>query len=227
MRPTADAAEPIAAAFLPAGPGSSKAVPAAAGSSGSLYVITSDGLLTHHLLLAPPAPAGTAGSTPAAASGLGAGAALERQESSAATGTAAAAVLEEADRWNVARHASWPEHEEPLPGLLECGAPGAAAAPSPAEQQQLWVAQAEPGALAGAGADGGAAAGATPLWRDPQFRCYELEVQGLGVASAAPAEAGPSPADELAARLQSADLGGGADAPCLEALAARPVQLPQ
>ncbi len=236
--------EPIAAAFLPTGPGSPKAVaPAASGSGGSLYVITSDGLLTRHLLLSPAttaaAPTGSAAGADAASQDASAG--LQRQDSAAAAtaGTAAAAVLEEADRWDVARHASWPEREELLPGLLDSSP--APAAPCPAEQQQLWVAQAECGALLAGGPESGGtagAAGAAPLWRDPQFRCYEIQVQGLHVASAAPtaAAAGAEPvdADALAAHLQAAGLGssggsggGGGEAPWLEALPTWPVQPPQ
>lgn len=222
--------EPIAAAFLATGPGSPKAVaPAASGSGGSLYVVTCDGLLTRHLLLAPPAAAGAPGAAPvapAAAQDVSAG--LTRQDSAvaAAAGSSVAAVLEEADRWDVARHASWPEREELLPGLLN--ASPAPAARSPAEQQQLWVGQAECGALDSGGAEG--TAGTAPLWRDPQFRCYEIHVQGLHVASAAPG-AGPEAGDALAAQLQAAGLdgssSGGGDAPWLEDLPTRPVQPPQ
>jgi hypothetical protein len=231
--------EPIAAAFLASGPGSPKAVsPAASGSGGSLYVITSDGLLTRHLLAAPPAAAASAAAAAAgnAAVAHGSGAGLERQDSAAAAtaGTAAAAVLEEADRWDVARHASWPEREELLPGLLD--GPPAHTGPCPAEQQQLWVAQADSGALSGAdGSSAAGAAGAAPLWRDPQFRCYEIQVQGLHVASAglaAAAGAASGDADGLAARLQAADLGssgggGGGEALWLEDLPTRPVEPPQ
>lgn len=238
---TADV-EPIAAAFLPFGPGSPKAVaPASSGSGGSLYVVTSDGLLTRHLLLAPPAAAAAAaagGTTVTAASsaaqGASQGSALERQDSAAATTAgAAAAVLEEADRWDVARHASWPEREELLPGLPDSSPMHSA--PSAAEQQQLWVAQAECGALSADAPDGGdSAAGAAPLWRDPRFRCYEIQVQGLHVASAAPdaaARADLDGADGLAARLLAADLSGagsgGCEATWLEDLPALPIQPPQ
>lgn len=222
--------EPIAAAFLATGPGSPKAVaPAASGSGGSLYVVTCDGLLTRHLLLAPPAAAGGPGTAPVApAAAQDASVGLARQDSAAAAaaGSAVAAVLEEADRWDVTRHASWLEREELLPGLLN--ASPAPAAHSLAEAQQLRVGQAECGALDGGGAEG--AAGAAPLWRDPQFRCYEIEVKGLHVASAAPG-AGPEAGDALAAQLQAAGLGGsssgGGDAPWLEDLPARPVQPPQ
>lgn len=220
-RPHAEVA-PIAAAFLAAGPGSPTAA-AAGGSAPSLYVVTSDGLLTRHLLRAPPAPDGAA--APAAAAG-----GLDRQDS-AAVGAAsvAAAVLEEADRWDVARHSSWPEREEPLPGLAAAAEaqppPPPGAAPAAAAEQQAWVAQAQSGALAALGA-------ALPLWRDPQFRFYELHLQHLqqqrGVGGGGAPEAGT--ADGLAAEMQAASL---ADGPSdgggtwLESVPARAVSQPQ
>jgi hypothetical protein len=146
-------------------------------------------------------------------------------------------VLEEADRWDVARQASWPEREDLLPGMLPAaqneapgplpaGAAAAAAASGPpanadaaagaaaaAEQQQLWVAQAESGPAA---VTGSAAGAAVPLWQDPQFRFYELQVQHLHRqrSSASPAGAdllgiGLGPAEvALAAQLGAAGLGG-------------------
>lgn len=211
---------PIAAAFLSAGPSSptSAGSPAAAGSS--LYVVTSDGLFTRHLLRPPAAPAPVPAPVPG--SGGAAQGGLERQD------FAAAAALEEADRWDVARHASWPEREDPLPGLL----PSAALAPlaaGAAEQQQLWVAQAESGALAAPGT-----AEASPLWHDPQFRFYQLQLHRLqqrqqpgAAAEALPAGA---PADVLAAQAATLDgsSGSGAgEAAWLESIPARPIQQQQ
>lgn len=201
---------PVAAAFLSAGPSSPTAAPSPAGSS--LYVVTPDGLLTRHLLR-PPAP-------PAAAPGPAASAApaLERQDS------LAAAALEEADRWDVGRHASWPEREEALPGPHPSTAPPAE--PGAAEQQQLWVAQAESGALAGAATRDAP----LPLWRDPQFRFYELQVNALqqqqqrGNDGAHGDSAAGASADALADALQAAALGGGSEAsPWLEAVPARAI----
>ena len=246
----ADAA-PIAAAFLAAAPGSPSAAPGSASSaSSSLLVVTPDGLLTRHLLRAPspqdpPGGAGAAVAADARGSGTpGGGAALglDGQQDAAAAAAAAAAVLEEADRWDVARAGSWPEREELLPAAAasqEAAAPAAGAADAPtAEQQQVWVAQAECGALA---APGGAAA---PLWQDSQFRFYELQMQQLQrqpqpPAVVAPASAPAEPplhqpradggAEALAVQMDAACLlGGGAGAAVwLETVPVRAVQQQQ
>ena len=228
-------AAPIAAAFLAAGPSSPHGSGDGAPESGdpspnSVYVVTHDGLLTRHLLRVPPADDAGGGGATAPSSPRGAAGQLERQDSSAAGGAAAPAALEEADRWDVARHASWPEREELLPGV---GAAGTACAAAPAShagdpssggggdaaQQQLWVAQAEAGALVAprSGAE-------APLWADPQFRFYELQVAQLARKRSAAggsdaggggmAEAAPAPA-------------GGEEAPWLEHIPARPVQQQQ
>ncbi|KAL4447710.1 hypothetical protein ABPG75_004929 [Micractinium tetrahymenae] len=199
-------ATPIAAAFLAGGPRSPRAA-GGSGSSGegasgdsSLYVVTQDGLLTRHLLRMPPAENG--GGTGPDPSSRGGNPQLpaDRQDAAAAgvaAGAAPPAVLEEADRWDVARHASWPEREELLPGVAAGAAEAAAAASdgaaaagtamsaaaagAEAAQQQVWVAQAEAGALAGsaAGGSGRASSAPLPLWGDPQFRFFELRVQQL------------------------------------------------
>lgn len=236
-------AGPIAAAFMAGGPRSPQG--AGAGSAdghsagSSLYVVTHDGLLTRHLLRVPAAENGAAGG-PAVGSAAGLPHPMAGQPDGAArpgAGGAAAAppVLEEADRWDVARHASWPEGEELLPGLaastpesLASGPNGsidggpAIVAPVDAAQQQVWVSQAEAGALAGCAAAGGVGGGGggapLPLWGDPQFRFFELRVQQLQrqrSAATGGAEAAPpcAPADA-----------GDATPAWLEQLPARPVQ---
>jgi hypothetical protein len=162
-------------------------------------------------------------------------------------------VLEEADRWDVARQASWPEREKLLPGTPPVadneapGPPAAAASGSPAaadaaaaaaaEQQQLWVAQAESGPPA---ATAGAPGAAVPLWQDPQFRFYELQVQQLHRQRPSASPAGTDlpglglapPEDALAAQLEAAGLGsssGGGSAvgeAWLESTPANPVLHP-
>lgn len=218
------------------GPRSPQAAPASSGDGASggssLYVVTQDGLLTRHLLRTPtgdgtavePAPGSSAGLPQDTAAGPGAGG-----------GSAALPVLEEADRWDVARHASWPEGEELLPGLpggtalaaasatngsSEAGA--AAAVPADAAQQQVWVAQAEAGALAGPAAPGGggdcSGSGPLPLWGDPQFRFFELRVQQLQRQRSATA------GGDEAAPLGVPSAANGDEPAWLEQLPARPLQ---
>ena len=90
-----------------------------------------------------------------------------------------------------------------------------------AEQQQLWVAQAEPGALA---APNGVSA--PPLWQDSQFRFYELQIRACQQRQPATAAA-PSDAGALAGQMEAAaplEDGPGGTRVWLESIPARPIQ---
>ncbi|KAI3424996.1 hypothetical protein D9Q98_008377 [Chlorella vulgaris] len=238
-------AAPIAAAFLAPGPRSSEAAlgpDSGRCGGGGLLVVTHDGVLTRHLL-SPPASqdaASASGSDPAAPSDARSGLAAGLDQAEPAPGdaaAAAAAVLEEVERWDVARHASWPEREELLPGAhtaLPAGEhaamhsePPAAGQPPPsggdaaavsAEQQQRWVAQAEAGALAEPGA-----MLKTPLWQDTQFRFYELQLQACLQQPQPPAAAQPYSSDGSGdVTAAQRPLGGVTE--WLETIPVRPVQ---
>jgi hypothetical protein len=213
---------PIAAAFLAGGPGSPRA---AAAPASSLLVVTADGLLTRHLLRAPPDPDAAAAPSPRGAAAPSPAPAAAGQEGGGAAVPPPAAVLEEAERWDVGRLGSWPEREEALPGVAAAEAAGAAdhaeapaAADGDAQARQLWVAQAEAGALA----EPGASAAPLPLWQDPQFRFFELRLNQLQrrQSGGAGAAAAPDAAPHHEAPAFDSGEGGG---PWLESLPAEPL----